>query len=211
MQEENSIMRNFILPMVALVLVSFVSCGDANIDVNEGKTEKEVHMDSLDVAEVVTDDFDTTGVPLYYVPEEYTENSEKKIYSTTNGEVGVSIVKYCQTKEGGIEVNYQLKSGAKFRILYRDWAGRILVSKGDSIVNNFSFDKKDYKHLKEEPYWEDKVLQDFWLMKMDTNNESVVAQFSVTSPSDKDKAEFEGLTIQVELDSTGNVSLVELP
>ena len=168
-------------------------------------------MDSLNVAEVITENFDTTGVPLYYVPEEYTENSEKKIFSSTIEDVGVTMVKYCQTKEGGVEVNYQLKSGGKFRIMYRDWAGRILVSKGDSIVNNYSFDKKDYAHLKDESFWDDKVLKDLWLVKMDTNDESVVAQFNVASPSDDDKAEFEGITIEIKLDATGNVELTEKP
>jgi len=204
-------MRNLALPILAFIVFGFASCNEEKAEKEVVKTEREVHMDSLSEAEVILDDFDTTGVPLYYVPEEYTENSEKKIFSSNIEEIGVSMVKYCQTKEGGIEVNYQLKSGGKFRIMYRDWAGRILVSKGDSIVNNYSFDKKDYSHLREDAFWNDKILQDLWLMKMDTNDESVIAQFSVASPSNEEKAEFEGITMQIKLDSTGVVELTEIP
>ena len=204
-------MRNLVLPILAFIVVGFVSCEGEIAETKDVEVEKEMYIDSISVAEVVTEDFDTTGVPLYYVPKEFTENSEKKIFSSYNKDVGVTVVKYCQTKEGGIEVNYQLESGAKFRIHYRDWAGRILVSKGDSIVNNYSFGKQDYSHLKDDGFWNDKILQNLWLLDFDSDTESVSAMFSVSSPSDEEKAEFEGITIQIKLDSSGVVELTEIP
>jgi len=189
-------MRIIALPILAFIAFGFVSCEEEKIEKESVKSERDLYMDSISVAEVITEDFDTTGVPLYYVPEEYTENSEKKIFTSRLGDIGVSTVKYCQTKEGGVEVNYQLESGAKFRIMYRDWSGRILVSKRDSIINNYSFSKKEYSKLREDGFWDDKILQDIWLVKMDTDNESVVAQFSVASPSDQEKSDKDGLVIQ---------------
>ncbi len=197
-------MRKLFWIVLSIVLVGCTGTEESNNGENSGSQITDDNLqDSLKVATSVTPLFDTTGVDLYYIPTEYTEFVTESILDTDT-DTRVKLVRYCQTKEG-IELGYELPSGSRFRIHYRDWAGRIIVTKGDSIITNYSFDKDDYSHLRDADFWVDKTMQDLKLVKTDKKSRSVEARFFVLKPNEDD-----GITIDVAIDSAGNATMTEV-
>lgn len=106
-----------------------------------------------------------------YIPEKY---EEYRIDTLLDASVNLRILVVRKTlMNDSVALTYILENSESVTHVYRDYTSEITVFNGDSIIFDRTFNKRDFKEIKDEEFLELAITHGTWIQEYDNRTKTI--------------------------------------